>query len=111
MGMFCLTMGIANAVWGSPWGTDAGDLWGGIALALFGVPQICAAIHGGIGFRHASNLLGCFAALANTVRAAAAVVPVAIVLYATVTALCSFLILRTDVCLGIEQARAERLGR
>lgn len=111
IGFFCLSVGLANAVFGSPWGSASGDLWGGVALALFGVPQIAAAVHGGIAIRHASNLLGCFAACANTVRALDAAIPVAIVFYATVTALCSFFILRTDVHLGQNKAREARLGR
>ena len=111
IGFFCLSVGIANAVFGSPWGTEAGDLWGGVALALFGVPQIAAAVHGGIVLRHSSNLLGCFAAIANTLRALDAEIPVAIVFYATVTTLCSFFILRTDVHLGQNKAREARLGR
>lgn len=111
IGFFCVAVGLANAIYGSPWGTYSGDLWGGVVLALFGVPQIIAAIHGSILLRHASNLIGLLAALANVVRAYFAFVPVAIVFYATVAALCGFFILRTDVHLGQTKAREARLGR
>ncbi len=111
IGFFCVSMGMAGAFFGSPWGTEAGNFWGGVALALFGVPQIAAAIHGNIALRHTSNLFGGFAAILNTVRAIEAAVPIAMVFYGTVTLMCSFFILRTDVHLGQDRARAARLDR
>ncbi|MEL6431183.1 MAG: hypothetical protein AAFU73_05305 [Planctomycetota bacterium] len=97
VGGFALGLGVVLTIWGAPLSPPPAAFWGGVALAAFGLPQMLAAVHGGLAARHASNVLGCFAALANLIRTVRAEVPVGIACYTLVFAACLFFWWRTTL--------------
>lgn len=99
VGFVALVLGVVMALVGSPVGPRGEALWGGIALALFGLPQMVAAIWGRLFWRHVSNMLGAFAALANVLRAAKADVPLAYTFYFLIFVCCLFFWGRTYMAL------------
>lgn len=105
VGLMALVLGLVLVSVGSPISTDEESLWGGLALALFGLPQMAAAIHGRLILRHVSNLLGAFAALANTLRASRADVPLAFTFYSLLLVCCAFFLARTKLQLLMEPPR------
>lgn len=98
VGLISLTAGLALTLEGNP---AARVPWhatgGGILLAAFGLPQMIAAIHGQLRWRHISNVFGCTAALANFLRASYSDIHVAAAFFAAIFALCFWFWMRTAV--------------
>ena len=109
VGCLALVAGLGYAVLGSGWQDASGDVSDGLALAAFGLPQIVAAVHGSVRWRHVSNGIGCFAALLNAVRSYQLGVHVGTVYFGVLACLCALFLLRTEAEGFIERARTARL--
>ncbi len=110
VGLLAVTIGVSLQVHGAALGLASEAFWGGVALAAFGVPQMISAIHGSLMMRHASNMLGCYASLANLIRTTRDEVPFAMAFYLVLFVLCLFFWGRTHLARLEAASRGRKLG-